>query len=613
MGLRAYIWDKLNLKSQEVDLRKFDRLDGAASKVHAGGSVAELVKMLLMEMRSDLEKVRAIWIWVCHHIEYDVEGFHNTELRSSSPDSALRSEKAVCAGYAGLFKEMCSLAGVQCVEISGYSKGYGHEIGTQFRGDSDHAWNAVHLEGKWHLLDSTWGAGNVNHNSTEFTFRYAGTYSLSFLQIFLEFIHATLQACLCHQTSYSILLLHSSYNEFYFLTNPALFIEDHFPMESKWQLLEPKISLQQFENNLQKSSHFYNLGLQSIQPESSVVRTVNGKANITIEGTSPTLFIQKLHENKDCAIISLKTNGAEIEVYPQKTGKQKLKLFAKAFSSKDESYHFICEYLVHCDSINRKFKIPKELNNPVGPSWLTESQGLLQPSQPNPIIHTEDGRCSIKFKVEKDLIFIAGLHTDDFQMTEVVEKSHFIQSESDNWVEFNVQLPQAGSFVFKIYAKEKSTHSETYDFICNYLIFCAKSKVKWSPFPKEMSNPVGPNWVLEKEGFSQPSQLNPIIYTDDGRCTFKFHTEKELRVMAMLYSDDVQMTEDIKRRHIFQSQREQWVEFKVQLPQAGMFVFQLYANKKSVPGNHYNFICNYLISCTNPKVKWSIFPLTYNK
>lgn len=71
------------------------------------------------------------------------------------------------------------------------------------------------------------------------------------------------------------LSLRSSYNEFYFLTHPALFIEDHFPDNKNWQLLKPPQSLRQFENNMYHKSEFYNKGMLSAHPETPVIRTGN--------------------------------------------------------------------------------------------------------------------------------------------------------------------------------------------------------------------------------------------------------------------------------------------------------------------------------------------------
>lgn len=57
------------------------------------------------------------------------------------------------------------------MKLSGHSKGNGYKMGQTFTGDSDHTWNAVYLDGRWHLLDSTWGSGAVDDSFTKFTFR----------------------------------------------------------------------------------------------------------------------------------------------------------------------------------------------------------------------------------------------------------------------------------------------------------------------------------------------------------------------------------------------------------------------------------------------------------
>lgn len=62
------------------------------------------------------------------------------------------------------------IAGVQCVTVPGYSKGFGYQLGQSFSGEFDHAWNAVFLEGRWHLVDSTWGSGLVDSSTSKFTF-----------------------------------------------------------------------------------------------------------------------------------------------------------------------------------------------------------------------------------------------------------------------------------------------------------------------------------------------------------------------------------------------------------------------------------------------------------
>lgn len=230
--LFAYPWDKSSLKSMPIELKQFEKLDAYARKVSATSSVEVLVRVLLLEAHSDLEKVRAICIWICHHIEYDGA---NT---SSDPAVVLRSGKSICAGYAALFEKMCSIAGIRCKYLTGYAKGYSYKEGKNVK-DKYHAWNAVYLRGRWHLLDCTWASGFVDDG--KFTFRY---------------------------------------KEFYFLTHPAIFINDHFPEDSKWQLLKPTLSEQEFGGSERQAPSFFSQQLVAVSPETSATKTAQAPESI---------------------------------------------------------------------------------------------------------------------------------------------------------------------------------------------------------------------------------------------------------------------------------------------------------------------------------------------
>ncbi|NP_001337789.1 kyphoscoliosis peptidase isoform 3 [Homo sapiens] len=272
----AYPWDRSSLKSMSLDLQQFEKLDIYASQVTAKSGLDELVSDLLQEAHTDLERVRAIWIWICHHIEYDIAAAQEKDRQAFKPTDILRTQKTNCDGYAGLFERMCRLAGVQCMTVPGYSKGFGYQTGQSFSGEFDHAWNAVYLEGRWHLVDSTWGSGLVDTITSKFTFLY---------------------------------------NEFYFLTHPALFIEDHFPDNKNWQLLKPPQSLRQFENNMYHKSEFYNKGMLSAHPETSMIRTgepgagasvlAAGMEHFALSSRSPPETALSRHALPDAWLVSL--------------------------------------------------------------------------------------------------------------------------------------------------------------------------------------------------------------------------------------------------------------------------------------------------------------------
>ncbi|XP_054022149.1 kyphoscoliosis peptidase [Dryobates pubescens] len=445
--LHAYPWDRSSLKSLPVDLQQLEKLDAYALKVDVKSSVEELVRALLKQARSDLEKVRAIWMWICHHIEYDVVGYHNKSQLANRPLDVLQAGKGICEGYAGLFEHMCSLAGIQCMKLFGYSKGNGYRTGQTFTGDSDHAWNAVYLDGRWHLLDSTWGSGSVDDSFTKFTFRY---------------------------------------NEFYFLTHPALFINNHFPDNSNWQLLKPALTLKDFENNLLRNSNFYTLGLLAAHPQTAVIQTVNGKASVSVDCRPATLFTFKLRGTAQQGLLTLKRQGMQLDVYPQKTGSHKLQIFAKPSRGSGDVYQCVLEYLVECRSVDAALRLPRELPQPVGPSWLSERRGFLRPSHPGPVVHTNDGRCSLTFTLGRDVLVLASLQGEGGSLPEELGMQHVMAVRRGAQLELKVQLPRAGSFVLKLYAKKKSEPGN-YDYVFNYLLSCLNAEVRWPAFPLSYS------------------------------------------------------------------------------------------------------------------------------
>ncbi|XP_017935537.1 kyphoscoliosis peptidase isoform X1 [Manacus vitellinus] len=464
--LHAYPWDKSSLKSMPVDLQQLKKLDDYALKVNVKSSVEDLVKALLKQARTELEKVRAIWMWICHHIEYDVVGYHNKSQLSSKAEDVLQMGKSICEGYAELFEQMCSIAGVQCKKLSGHAKGYGYKIGQTFTGNSDHAWNAVYIEGRWHLLDSTWGSGSVDDSFTKFTRRY---------------------------------------NEFYFLTHPALFINNHFPDNSNWQLLKPTLTLKEFENNMLHSSNFYTLGLLASHPETPIIQTVNGKASVSVDCRSGTLFTFKLKGTDEHGLMTLKKHGMKLDIYPRETGRHKLEIFAKPSKAEasDGVYSCVLEYVVECESVDEAARFPKDLHQPVGPSWFSERQGFLRPSHREPTIHTNDGRCSLTFTLGKDISVLSSLHADGSGLAEDMGRRHIMQIRRGNQIELKLHLPHAGNFVLKIYSKKRSDPGN-YDYIFNYLITCLNTEVKWPAFPQSYSK-----WMEDYEILEPLSGLLP--------------------------------------------------------------------------------------------------------
>lgn len=98
---------------------------------------------------------------------YDTHGFFNNCIpHHHTPAEQIFSGKAVCQGYAEVYKAIANAAGLECVLISGHGKGYSyHDLqpGAPVPPEeSNHAWNAVRIDGgEWKVIDACWGAGHL--------------------------------------------------------------------------------------------------------------------------------------------------------------------------------------------------------------------------------------------------------------------------------------------------------------------------------------------------------------------------------------------------------------------------------------------------------------------
>jgi hypothetical protein len=171
--------------------------------------VKALAQYINKKASSNKQAVRGVYVWLTNNITYDVKSFMKGRAVESEPSAVLNNKIAVCHGYSRLFKALCDEMGIQSEIIPGYSRGYGNENRKRFQ-NTDHAWNAVKLEGKWYLLDATWGAGGINSTGN----------------------------------------FEKKFNEDYFLSVPETFVHRHLPLLPMWQLLNCPVKLAEFEKGI---------------------------------------------------------------------------------------------------------------------------------------------------------------------------------------------------------------------------------------------------------------------------------------------------------------------------------------------------------------------------
>ena len=111
-------------------------------------AVDQLLQQLNVGDKSDIEKITAVYDYICQNVNYDYENLENTGyILKHTAYAALVNKAAVCQGYALLLNRLLLELEVDNQLIGGFS-----EKGT-------HAWNIVNIDGLYYNLDATWDAG----------------------------------------------------------------------------------------------------------------------------------------------------------------------------------------------------------------------------------------------------------------------------------------------------------------------------------------------------------------------------------------------------------------------------------------------------------------------
>ncbi|KAM0810429.1 hypothetical protein AB5N19_10778 [Seiridium cardinale] len=150
--------------------RDFSRPDAIAAQYPAhslprNDPVGFLANVLCGSFPSHTDKARTIFTWSHHNIAYNTEEFFGKCIKSRTVEETIFHGKAVCQGYAEVYRAIAQRAGLECIMVTGHGKGFGHNPLQKNqppppRDPTGHAWNAVRIDnGEWKLLDSCWGAG----------------------------------------------------------------------------------------------------------------------------------------------------------------------------------------------------------------------------------------------------------------------------------------------------------------------------------------------------------------------------------------------------------------------------------------------------------------------
>ncbi|XP_035529723.1 kyphoscoliosis peptidase [Morone saxatilis] len=568
----------------------FHRVDSHA--IRAGAELKEKcvydVKMIVQSItqgaRNELEKLRAIWVWLCHNIEYDVSGYLGHSEKLSSPEDVIAAGRGVCCGYSNLCTEMCREVGIECQEVPGHSKGIGYRQGQSLKNvKSDHLWNAVLLGGQWFLLDACWGAGRVDMEHESFVKRF---------------------------------------DDFYFLTDPEEFIDSHFPDEEKWQLLDMPITLEEFERRVFKTSAFFTMGLRLIQPHHCYIVTDDGEANVSLGFSRPATFTyeitqhqdllhcgapeQKESSNSSCGLLTVSHQSMKLQLLPPASGVYDIKVFARPEPSTTHLI-WVCSFTVECPIPRAMEEIPENPFLSWGLQPVAGTLGVTGSSQGSEVAEVE-GVFELALKTSRPLMVLCELVHPELEAA--VAKRCLATQIQPNVLTCHILCPLRGFYRLSVFVRDYEKTDVKFQNAANFLLHCKGKVVSLDElFPPNLGSACGPGTRTSEAGLSKFSHTTALVSTQQGKCNITFHNQRDLELHTVLSREENKTAAIPLSRHLFCTYTDSKVTVSVSLPDAGVYRLGLYA--KLTPGGDFNPMCDFVLrnSCDQPGPP---FPCVYS-
>ena len=279
-------------------------------------SVDAVARYLAARITDQRRLAKALHDYVVLRLRYD----HATaELRGEERYTKRPSQQAVdvfvartavCEGYARLFAALATAAGLEAKYVTGYIRDSERRVDAEGTDDAvqsalegyRHAWNAVKIDGRWELVDTTWDdptskAGDDNYETT------------------------------------------------YLFTPPALFRYDHLPEEPAWQLVAVPLSAGEFARQPLMTPRSGKLGIVLESPTRSQVTIDDGEIEIVFDNPYGAKLLATVGDADRCSIEAEVTKSVITCTVP--AGEHEVRIFGKPASTTTNSYPYVGAVLVN--------------------------------------------------------------------------------------------------------------------------------------------------------------------------------------------------------------------------------------------------------------------------
>ena len=235
----------INFNKVSAQKATYDNVDSIMRQYNERIKFADELYKVIYFIRNTFDadslRLRASFIWITENISYDVEGFKKEDPRASMLNYVIKNKKAVCGGYAGLLKFFCDAFNIESEIVHGIARTGKRDINvSQYKLRSNHAWNAVKVNGCWRLIDATWATGSVDDIDVDNPKFY------------------------------------KDYKEIYYLVPPERLVFNHMPDQNRYQYLTISVSKEKFSRWPLFTTEFLKDSIREIYPDTSLIKTKVG-------------------------------------------------------------------------------------------------------------------------------------------------------------------------------------------------------------------------------------------------------------------------------------------------------------------------------------------------
>ncbi|OSY88512.1 hypothetical protein WH52_07105 [Tenacibaculum holothuriorum] len=229
-------------------------------------SAEQLAQRIAKDFSTKENQVKTTFYWLTQNIRYDLESYYNPKnkrigfryrneeerkqklqaIKDNIVKETLQTRKAVCEGYAQSLAKICNLLDIENDVIKGYIRNSSRDINKPSR-STNHAWNAVKLNGKWIYIDPTWSAGAVMNGRWQ-----------------------------------------RKFNPYYYDIPLKNYFKTHYPEDNLWQLRVERLEIEDYFNQPIYSSSFLNSTVELVKPLKGILTSKNNTIEIQLKNLKST-------------------------------------------------------------------------------------------------------------------------------------------------------------------------------------------------------------------------------------------------------------------------------------------------------------------------------------